>query len=57
MSDTPNEVESLGAFKELAALAEKAEMTAFLKASREDIETGRTLPAREFLESLGKSKT
>ena len=41
---------------ELAALAEKAEMAAFLKKSREDIEKGRTLPARKFLESLGKKK-
>jgi PHD/YefM family antitoxin component YafN of YafNO toxin-antitoxin module len=39
---------------ELAALAEKAEMAAFLKRSREDIEKGRTLPARKFLDSLGK---
>jgi prevent-host-death family protein len=41
---------------ELAALAEKAEMAAFLRKSREDIEKGRTLPARTFLESLGKKK-
>jgi PHD/YefM family antitoxin component YafN of YafNO toxin-antitoxin module len=41
---------------ELAALAEKAEMAAFLKQSREDIEKGRTLPGRKFLESLGKKK-
>jgi PHD/YefM family antitoxin component YafN of YafNO toxin-antitoxin module len=39
---------------ELAALAEKAEMAAFFKRSREDIEKGRTLPARKFLDSLGK---
>lgn len=37
-----------------AALANQTEMAAFLKASREDMETGRTLPAKEFLESLGK---
>lgn len=41
---------------ELAALAEKAEMAAFLKKSREDIEKGRIFPARKFLESLGKKK-
>ncbi len=42
---------------ELAALAEKAEMAAFLKKSREDIDKGRTVPARKFLESLGKKKS
>ena len=41
---------------ELAQNAEKAEMVAFLKQSREDIEKGETIPARAFLESLGKKK-
>jgi PHD/YefM family antitoxin component YafN of YafNO toxin-antitoxin module len=37
-----------------AALADAAEMRAFLTESRADIDAGRTLPAKEFLESLGK---
>jgi prevent-host-death family protein len=41
---------------ELAALAEKAEMAAFLKRSREDISKGQTVSARKFLEALGKKK-
>lgn len=41
---------------ELAARAEQAEMAAFLGASRADIDAGRTVPARKFVESLGKKK-
>lgn len=39
--------------QELAALAEKAEMMAFLTRSRADIDAGNTLPAAEFVKSLG----
>ncbi|HSQ58660.1 MAG TPA: type II toxin-antitoxin system Phd/YefM family antitoxin [Gemmata sp.] len=42
---------------EIAALAERAEMAAFLKQSRDDMNSGRTIPARKFLESLGKKKS
>lgn len=42
--------------QELAALAERAEMKAFLDESMEDIKNGNTVPAREFLESLKKMK-
>jgi prevent-host-death family protein len=42
---------------ERAALAERAEMAAFLKKSRDDIEKRRTLPAKKFLESLGKKNS
>ncbi len=42
---------------ELAEMAERAEMAAFLKKSRDDIEKGQTLPARKFLESLEKKKS
>ena len=41
---------------DLAAAAERAEMAAFLKDSRADIEAGQTLPAKTFLESLGGKK-
>jgi prevent-host-death family protein len=39
--------------QELAALAAAAEMKAFLTRSRADIEAGITLPAVEFVKSLG----
>ncbi len=63
MPDTANESQPHSAFKreaakviELAEIAVKAEMVAFLSQSREDIEHGATLPAKAFLESLGKKK-
>lgn len=40
--------------REAAALAEKAEMKAFLDEAMADIEAGRTVPALEFIESLGR---
>lgn len=39
--------------QELAALADRAEMIAFLKASRAEVERGDVLPAEEFVRSLG----
>jgi prevent-host-death family protein len=42
--------------REQAELAEKAEMMEFLREAKADADAGRTVPAREFLESLGKKK-
>jgi prevent-host-death family protein len=39
---------------DLVALAGRAEMAAFLAESRNDADAGRTLPVKEFLESLGR---
>lgn len=49
-------VQDAAAYQRLKALAEKAEMIEFLRQAKEDADAGRTLPAREFLESLGRSK-
>jgi hypothetical protein len=37
-------------------LAEKAEMLEFLGKSKDDVAVGLTVPARKFLDSLGKKK-
>lgn len=50
-------VQDAAAYQRLRVLAEKAEMMEFLRESLADIEAGRTVPAIEFLESLGKQKT
>ncbi len=47
-------VQSAEAYRRLAALAEKAEMMECLEESRKDVEAGRTVPAREALEQLGR---
>jgi len=39
---------------ELAGQGPRAEMAAFLEESRDDIAAARTLPANDFLESLGR---
>jgi PHD/YefM family antitoxin component YafN of YafNO toxin-antitoxin module len=39
---------------DLAAIAGRAEMAAFLDESRKDADASRILPAKEFLESLGR---
>lgn len=49
-------VQDAGAYQRLRELAEKAEMLEFLRESKEDADAGRTVPARAFLESLGKRK-
>jgi PHD/YefM family antitoxin component YafN of YafNO toxin-antitoxin module len=49
-------VQEAAAYQRLRELADKAEMLEFLRASKADAEAGRTVPAREFLESLGKRK-
>jgi prevent-host-death family protein len=47
-------VQDAASYQQLLELAERAEMMEFLRASREDIEAGRTEPAFEALERLGK---
>jgi prevent-host-death family protein len=47
-------VQDAASYQRLLELAEKAEMMEFLRKSREDIEAGRTEPALEALERLGK---
>jgi len=37
-------------------LAEKAEIIQFLRQAKADADEGRTVPAREFLHSLGQKK-
>ena len=49
-------VQDAEAYQRLTELAEKAEMLEVLEESRKDMEAGRTVPAREFLETLGKRK-
>ncbi len=46
-------VQDEAAYRQMAALAEKAEMIQFLRESKADIDAGRTVDAREFLLSLG----
>ena len=47
-------VQDAASYQRLLELAERAEMMEFLRESREDIEAGRTEPAREALERLAK---
>jgi hypothetical protein len=49
-------VQDAAAYQRLLSLAEKAEMMEFLHEARADADAGRTVPAREFLQSLGKQK-
>jgi prevent-host-death family protein len=49
-------VQDAAAYQRLRELADKAEMLEFLHRSKADADAGRTVPAREFLESLGKKK-
>jgi prevent-host-death family protein len=49
-------VQDAQAYQRLLDLADKTEMLEFLEASRKDMEAGRTVPAKEFLESLGRKK-
>jgi len=49
-------VQDAAAYQRLLALAEKAEMMEFLREARADADAGRTVPAREFLQALGKQK-
>lgn len=47
-------VQDAAAYQRLIDLAEKAEMMEFLREAKADADAGRTVPAREFLESLGQ---
>jgi prevent-host-death family protein len=49
-------VQDAAAYQRLIDLAEKAEMMEFLSEAQADADAGRTLPAREFLQSLGRRK-
>ncbi len=49
-------VQDATAYQRLLELAEKAEMIEFLSESRADADAGRTVPARELLQSLGQKK-
>ena len=49
-------VQNAQAYQRVLELAEKSEMMDFLEASRKDMEADRTIPAREFLESLGRKR-
>ena len=49
-------VQDAEAYQRLNELAEKAEMIEFLEESRKDMEAGRTRPAKEFIESLGRKR-
>jgi prevent-host-death family protein len=49
-------VQDAAAYQRLLDLAEKAEMMEFLRQAKEDADAGRTVPAREFLQSLGRKK-
>lgn len=49
-------VQDAAAYQRLLELAEKAEMMAFLHEARADADAGRTVPAEEFLQSLGQRK-
>jgi len=46
-------VQDASAYQRLLTLAEKAEMVQFLHQAKADADAGKTVPAREFLESLG----
>ena len=47
-------VQDVVGYQQLLELAERAEMLEFLQKSREDIEAGRTVSAREALEALAR---
>lgn len=49
-------VQDAAAYQRLMELAEKAEMMMFLREAKADADAGRTVPAEEFLQSLGQKK-
>jgi prevent-host-death family protein len=49
-------IQDAAAYQRLLSLVERAEMLEFLQQARADADAGRTVPAREFLESLGTRK-
>jgi PHD/YefM family antitoxin component YafN of YafNO toxin-antitoxin module len=48
-------VQDVAAYRRLVQQAERAEMMEFLRKSHADMEAGRTRPAREAIEALGRS--
>jgi prevent-host-death family protein len=49
-------VQDAAAYQRLMALGAQAEMMEFLRDAKADADAGRTVPAREFLQSLGQKK-
>lgn len=49
-------VQDAAAYQRLLALAERAEMMEFLREAKADADAGLTVPARQFLQSLGPKK-
>lgn len=49
-------VQDAAAYQRLLTLAEKAEMMEFLRQAKADADAGQTVPAREFIQSLGQKK-
>jgi prevent-host-death family protein len=49
-------VQDAAAYQRLINLAEKAEMIEFLREARADADASQTVPARDFLGSLGKTQ-
>ena len=49
-------VQDAAAYQRLRELADKVEMLEFLRQSKADADAGRTMPARDFLQSLSKGK-
>ena len=49
-------IQDAAAYERLCALAERAEMVEFLRKAKADADAGRTVDAKEFLQSLGKTK-
>lgn len=49
-------IQDAAAYQRLLALAERAEMMEFLGQAKADADAGRTMPARQFLQSLGPQK-
>jgi prevent-host-death family protein len=49
-------VQDAAAYQRLMAQAERAEMMEFLRQAKADADAGRTVPAREFVQSLGQKK-
>ena len=47
-------VQDAAAYQKLCEIAEREEMKEFLAESKADADAGRTVPARAFLQSLGK---
>jgi|SRR6266851_7218293 len=49
-------VQDAAAYQRLLAAAARAEMIEFLREAKADAHAGRTVPARQFLQSLGPKK-